>query len=275
MAPLEGLHVVTLAVNLPGPVAAARFHALGARVTKVEPPAGDPLALACPDLYRDLSAGQEIRQLDLKDPAQRKALDELLAGSDLLLTSSRPAALERLGLAWDRLHRRFPQLCHVAIVGHPPPHENTPGHDLTYVAQQGLLRPPELPPTLLADLGGAEQAVSAGLALLLARERTGEAGYASVALSAAAEAFALPLRHGLTRPGGLLGGGLPGYNVYRTADGWIALAALEPHFWQRLLAALELDQATAADLAAIFATRPGAEWTRWAQEHDIPLVALP
>ena len=67
-----------------------------------------------------------------------------------------------------------------------------PGHDLTYLAHLGLLCPPALPRTLMADIGGAERAVSAVLALLLGRERGGGERYAEVALSDAAEAFAGP-----------------------------------------------------------------------------------
>ncbi len=272
--PLQGIQVTSLAVNIPGPVAAAQLTRLGARVIKVEPPAGDPVAAFSPTLYAQLTQGQEVQILDLKEPRQRQALDALLAESDLLLTATRPAALARLGLDWPQLHRRFPQLCHVAIVGYPPPQENQAGHDLTYVASLGLVSPPEPPRTLLADLAGASQAVSAALALLLARARGQGAGRALVALSEAAEAFALPLEHGLTGPGAVLGGGLPGYNLYRAETGWIALAALEPHFWQRLLDALGLASASAEDLARIFAARPAQAWETWAQERDIPLVAV-
>jgi alpha-methylacyl-CoA racemase len=90
-------------------------------------------------------------------------------------------------------------------------------------------------PVLVADLAGAERAVSAALLLLFTRERGRGAGYAQVALSEAAQSFAEPLRQGLTAPGGVLGGGFPGYRTYRARDGYVALAALEPHFWERLL----------------------------------------
>ena len=144
---------------------------------------------------------------------------------------------------------RIPASAHVAIVGHVSP-DDTPGHDLTYAAAHGLLAPPLLPRTLVADLGGAERAVSTALALLLARERTGEAARAEVALADAAAAFSAPLRHGLTAGGGVLGGGYPLYGLYRARDGWVALAALEPHFRERLLAELGLDDAEHETLAA-------------------------
>src|SRR4051794_26225209 len=158
--PLRGIRVVSLALNVPGPAAAAHLCGLGAAVTKVEPLDGDPLARMCPAWYEDLRAGQDVVRLDLKDAAGRASLDGLLEGADVLLTSSRPAALDRLGLSWPDLHVRFPHLVQVAIVGHAAPHQEVPGHDLTYLATAGLLVPPQVPRTLLADLAGAERAVS-------------------------------------------------------------------------------------------------------------------
>ncbi|HET7479119.1 MAG TPA: CoA transferase [Rubrobacteraceae bacterium] len=273
--PLAGTRLVSLAVNLPGPVAAARLRDLGAEVTKVEPPAGDLLARVAPGYYDELSSGLRITILDLKQPEDRARLDGLLERADLLLTSSRPASLERLGLGREKLTARFPRLSHVAIVGHPAPDDRVPGHDLTYQAGLGLLTPPDLPRTLLADLAGAERAVSAALALLLSRERGGGAGYAEVSLAGSAAGFAEPLRHGLTAPGGSLGGGLPEYNLYRTSDAWISVAALEPHFRRRLLEGLGLDEnARYDDLARVFATRAAGEWERWAENRDLPLAAL-
>src|SRR5215218_11360170 len=90
--PLRGVWVLTLSVNLPGPVAASRLCAMGASVIKIEPPAGDPLAQMCPGYYEDLSAGQEVVRLDPKDQQDRASLDGRLGGIDLLLTASRPAA---------------------------------------------------------------------------------------------------------------------------------------------------------------------------------------
>ena len=158
--PLGGIQAVSLALNVPGPAAAARLRRLGAAVAKVEPPGGDPLASGCPAWYEELCAGQEVVRLDLKDAAGRAALDGLLEEADVLLTSNRPAALNRLGLSWPDLHVRFPRLVQVAIVGHAAPHQDVPGHDLTYLASVGLLTPPQMPRTLLADLAGAERAVS-------------------------------------------------------------------------------------------------------------------
>jgi alpha-methylacyl-CoA racemase len=246
MSPLAGLRVVTLALNVPGPLAAARLAGFGATIVKIEPPGGDPLAASAPRWYAELHTGATVRRLDLKAAGDRAEADALLAGADLLLTSSRPAALARLGLAPDGLRERHPRLCQVAIVGHAAPHQEVPGHDLTYLAAAGVLDPAALPRTLAADILGAERAASAALALLLARERGDAAGYAEVPLADAAEVLALPLRHGLTRPGGVLGGGFAGYRLYATARGHVALAALEPHFWRRFGDALGLRDPDAA-----------------------------
>jgi alpha-methylacyl-CoA racemase len=272
--PLAGLRVATLAVNVPGPVAAARLGQLGAEVTKVEPPQGDPLAWMAPGWYAELCRAQHVIALDLKAAAGREQLGALLETCDLLLTSSRPDALARLGLAWPDLRRRYQRLTQVAIVGHPGAEAGRPGHDLTYQAHTGLLAPPALPRTLMVDLHGAERAVSAALALLLGRARGAGAGYAEVALVDSAEELALPLRHGLTAAGGVVGGGHPGYNLYRTSDGWIAVAALEPHFLLRLEQHLGLEQATREQLAALFMGRGARAWEQWASEHGLPIVAL-
>lgn len=274
MQPLDGVCAVSLAVNVPGPTTAARLATLGASVTKVEPPAGDPLAAAHPAWYDELRAAQQVVALDLKQAEDRARLDELLESADLLLTSSRLAALARLSLTWPEVHTQFPRLCQVAIVGYPAPDEGRPGHDLTYAAAHGLVVPPALPRTLVADLGGAEMATTAAVALLLARERSGEAGYAEVALADAASAFAAPLRHGATAPGGPLGGGSPSYGLYPTAEGWIAVAALEPHFEQRLAEQLGLDELTHQALTTAFQARTAEDWEAWGREHDLPLGAV-
>jgi crotonobetainyl-CoA:carnitine CoA-transferase CaiB-like acyl-CoA transferase len=267
---LTGVRVANLGVNVPPAVAAARLAELGASVTKVEPPGGDPVEVAAPEWYAALTAGQDVVVVDLKAGVP----DELLASCDVLLTSTRPQALVRLGLGAEDVRARFPRLVHVAIVGHAAPDDHVPGHDLTYLADVGLLAPPALPRTLVADLGGAERAVSAALALLLARERTGDGGRAEVALADAAAAFAQPLRHGLTAPTGILGGGYPLYGMYRASDGWIAVAALEPRFRDGLLAELGLATPDADALASVFATRTATEWATWAAERDLPIAAV-
>src|SRR5262249_3299483 len=203
---LQGIKIVSLALNAPGPAAAARLRQMGAEVTKIEPPGGDATRSFAPAWYESLCQGQTVLRLDLKDAEGRKHLDGLLEKGDLLLASFRPSALRRLGLDWESLHARHPRLCFVGIVGYLPPLAERSGHDLTYQVDFGLLRPPQMPPTLFVDMAGAERAVSMALALLNRAARKGEAGCAWVSLYECARDLAAPVAAGLTLPGGLLGG---------------------------------------------------------------------
>lgn len=271
--PLAGVRVVTVALNVPGPVAVARLQAMGASVTTVLPPHGDPLQEYSQAWFDDLHRGQDVRTLNLKDEVDRGRLTELLDSADVFVTSSRPSALRRLGIDFATLHQAHPRLCQIDIVGHPGEQADIAGHDLTYEAVEGLVRPPSLPSTFVADLSGAERAVSETLAALLVRASTGHGCRREIALSDTAHDFAAPARYGLTAPDAFLGGGNPSYSVYEAADGWIALAALEPHFLRRTLELLDVDGSAPA-YAAVFATRPTAEWEAWATEHDVPLAAV-
>jgi alpha-methylacyl-CoA racemase len=272
--PLEGITVLVLAFNVPGPVAASKLAHLGASITKVESPAGDTFATWCPSWYEALCAGHTAVSLDLKTPAGREEMEGLLKDTDLFLTSFRPAALANLSLDWKGIHERHPRLCQVAIVGHPAPEQNKAGHDLTYQATLGLLTPPNNPRTFVADLAGAEKAATSALSLLYARERGMGAGYVEIALSESAEEFAQPLQYGITTPEGLFGGGLPEYGLYETRQGWIAVAALETHFRERLRAELGLQSLVREDLERVFLTRTAREWEAWGASLDLPVAAV-
>jgi len=131
-----------------------------------------------------------------------------------------------------------------------------------------------MPPSLFIDLAGAERAVSMALALLNRAARSGEACCAWVSLHECAHDLAEPLKAGLTSSNGVLGGGYPLYGFYRANDGWIAVAALEPHFAKRLLTELGLEKADRTALERIFLQRKAASWEKWAAELDLPLVAV-
>lgn len=275
-APLSGVRVVSIAINLPGPAAVARLAGQGADVVTVLPPGGDPMEQFAKAYFDELHVGQEVRRVDLKSEAGLAELDGLLADADVLLTSSRPSALRRLGLDFASVHARHPQLCQVDIVGYPGEQAETAGHDLTYQAGTGLLGEGSMPTTLVVDLAGSERAAAEASAALVARARTGEGVHREVPLSELAETMSRPLAHGLTAPGALLGGGLPVYGIYDTATDRVALAALEPHFTRSLLTALDLapEDLTRERLEEVFAQRPAREWAAWAAEHDIPLTPL-
>jgi crotonobetainyl-CoA:carnitine CoA-transferase CaiB-like acyl-CoA transferase len=288
---LASTRILSLALNLPGPATLMRCRRMGATCVKLEPPAGDPMGLYNPTAYATLHEGVKVQTADLKTEAGQATLHAELARTHVLLTSFRPSALEKLGLAWKSLHARYPMLSQVAIVGAPGDGAEAPGHDLTYLAANGLVPGLDLPPTLYADMSGSLLASEAVLqAALLQSERyagTGEphpkGRFFEVALSDAAGYLALPRTWGLTQPRGAVGGAHAGYRVYPCQDGRVAVAALEPHFAAALCAAAGL---TGGDIRAMFApathqaiaafmlsqTRDQLE--RLALERDLPLHTL-
>ncbi len=269
------MRIVCAGANVPAPVAAAMLRDMGAALIKVEPPAGDPLSHVAPEWYAALCAGASVLRLDLKSADGRSRLDDLLTAADLLVTASRPASLQRLGLSWPDLHARHPRLCQVAIVGYGPPRQDIVGHDLTYQAAAGLIsEPPMMPRILVADLAGAQRVVIAALNLLLARERNGTTGCVEVALAESAALFVEPLRHGLTSSVGPLGGAWAPYNIYSTRDGWLAVAAIEPQFRAALARELRVDAEDRGALTRVLAEKSAVEWERWAEARGLPMAAV-
>lgn len=257
------MRIVSMALNVPGPVALARAVADGATAIKIEPPWGDPLRTLCPVWYDELHRGVPIEPIDLKSVTGAMRMRELLADADIFLASHRPAALSRLRLDPPSLCEDCPQLRHINIVGDTTTPEEA-GHDLTYQARAGLLRQ-DLPLTLVADMVGAERTHA------LIKEVMAHPGAVRVVgLFDALHDLTAPLRYGLTGSGHHLGGGNPAYGIYTASDGTIAVAALEPHFRARFYEALGLPDG--ADPSAVFATKTAAEWEEWAQARDIPLV---
>jgi alpha-methylacyl-CoA racemase len=288
LKPLRGLRILSLALNLPGPAALMRLKAMGATCVKAEPPAkggasGDPMGAYNPGAYGDLHAGVNVVRLDLKAEKGQAALHKKLAQTDVLLTSFRPSALNKLGLGWKALHKQYPALSVVAIVGAPGERAEEPGHDLTYLAEAGLVTGLDLPATLFADMGGSLMASEAVLKAALQQKVSGKSSFQEVALSDAAQWLALPRSWGLTQPKGAVGGAHAGYRVYPCKGGRVAVAALEPHFAAALCAAAGVEvqgldslfkPETHAAIAAFLASKTRKQLEKLAAVKDIPLHTL-
>ena len=290
--PLRGVRVLSLSLNLPGPAALMRCRQMGATCVKLEPPppagapagaSGDPMGLYNPPAYKELHQGVRVMVADLKTEKGQKALHRELAKADVLLTSFRPSALRKLGLEWKALRKLYPTLSQVAIVGAPGARGEEPGHDLTYLAEHGLVTGLDLPPTLYADMGGSLIASEAVLKAVLLQLKSGKGCHLEVALSEAAAYLALPRHWGLTQSGAAVGGGHAGYRVYPCKDGRVAVAALEPHFAKSLCAAAGIPYAnvlsmlspgTHQALAAYLLGMTRDALDQLAVEHDIPLYTL-
>jgi alpha-methylacyl-CoA racemase len=292
LKPLRGVRVLSLALNLPGPAALMRLKAMGATCLKAEPPgprgtptgtSGDPMGQYNPTAYTTLHGGIKVVAIDLKSEQGQARLHKALARTDLLLTSFRPSALAKLGLGWKALHKAHPALSVVAIVGAPGARAEEPGHDLTYLADAGLVTGLDLPATLFADMGGALMASEAALKAVLAQKTSGKGSFQEVALSDAAAWLALPRSWGLTQPRGAVGGAHAGYRVYPCKDGRVAVAALEPHFAASLCAAAGVamsgmgsmfQSATHQAIASFLAGQTRQQLDALALARDIPLHTL-
>ena len=277
MKPLSGLLVVDLTRYLPGPFASRELLRLGARVVRLEAPGGDPLRELAPAWHDALNAGKESVEIDLKSEPKRGR--ELCAQADVVLESFRPGVVERLGVGPDDLPAT---VVYCSFTGFGPG-EQRAGHDLNYQGWAGLLADtaPAMPPVQVADLaGGALRAVTAILAALLERERTGQGSNLTISLTHSAHELAAHRLGGEPIPR-LLTGGLACYRIYATADGrYLTVAALEPRFFQRLCELLgrpdlherqwNAEQEPLADeLAEAFAAEPLATWLELFDGEDV------
>lgn len=299
--PLKGVRILSLALNLPGPAALMRCRYMGATCLKLEPPApkgmppsapGDPMGLYNPSAYAQMHEGVKVMRADLKTEAGQAALHKALAKTDVLITSFRPSALVKLQLTWRGLHKRYPALSQIAIVGAAGARAEEPGHDLTYMADNHLVPALDLPPSLYADMGGSLMAIEAILQALLTQKSTGRGVFLEVALASAAGYLALPRTWGLTRPpgtlgvndiGGAVGGAHAGYKVYACQDGRVAVAALEPHFAAALCLAAGVTGGnmltmfapqTHQAIAAFLKSQTQAQLDALAVSRDIPLHTM-
>jgi crotonobetainyl-CoA:carnitine CoA-transferase CaiB-like acyl-CoA transferase len=221
---------------------------------------------------------------DLKTAAGQKLLHQELAKTDVLITSFRPSALLKLGVGWKTLHARYPALSAVEIVGEAGMRAEIPGHDLTYLAQCGLVAGLELPTTLYADMAGSLMACEAVLCARLHQLHKGRGTRLQVALSEGAQYLALPRTWGLTLSNGAVGGAHAGYQVYNCMDGRVAVAALEARFANALFesAGIKVESmqelflpSTRERMAAFLARRTRRELDKLALKRDLPLLTMP
>jgi alpha-methylacyl-CoA racemase len=307
---LNGLKVLDLSMNLPGPYLTWLLASLGAEVLKVENPVGGDYARSIGGLLEEspffapMNRGKRSLALNLKDPTGREIFFKLLQEYDVLVEGFRPGVMERLGLGYAQTSAAQPRLIQVSVTGYGQegPLRQRAGHDINYLALAGVLgmtggRSGELaiPGVQIADLAGGSLLGLVGLlAAVVQREHTGKGQLVDAAMFDGSLSLATMVQAGVAAgfdraaPAGMtLNGAQPCYNLYQTSDGaWFSLGALEPKFWQNFCAAVERPDLApqqfggaevVAEVAAIFARRSRAEWTAFWQEHDAccePVLSL-
>ncbi len=266
---------------LPGPFASRELLELGARVVRLLPPPGDPMAEVAPAWHEALNAGKETVLLDLKEEPERGRA--VCAEADVVLESFRPGVVERLGVGPGDLPESV-VYCSFTGFGSHGRHADRAGHDLNYQGWAGLLADtaPAMPPTQIADLAaGALTGVTRILAALLERTRTGRGAHLVVSLTHGAHRLASHRLGGDPVPR-MLTGGLACYGMYATADGrYLTVGALERRFFARLCELLELkelidrqfdpdsQEALRGALAERIGKKPLADWLEVFDGEDV------
>lgn len=256
--PLEGLTVLDLGQIYLGPYCGMLMARMGATVIKIEPPAGEPIRFrrdpGLPIVAFDLlNAGKRGLRIDLKQPAGRDLFLRLVGQADVVIENFGPGTLERLGLGYDVLAQTNPGIVMGSGSGYGSygPYRDFKAMDITVQAMAGVMAatgfdgaPPVKAGVAVADFGGGVHLLAAILAALLQRGRTGRGQHVEVSMHDAlipmlASNIAgfiesegtVPQRTG-NRHGGL---GICPYNVYQTADGWLAILGITDRHWSSLV----------------------------------------
>jgi crotonobetainyl-CoA:carnitine CoA-transferase CaiB-like acyl-CoA transferase len=235
---MDGIRVVDFGIWRPVPYATALLARLGADVTKVEPPGGDPMR-AFPALFDDLTAAKRCVTLDLKADAGRAAALDLVADADVVAEGFRAGVADRLGIGYADVAAVNPTVVYCSI------RDDVAGHDVNYQAAAGIvaLQPgaPATPRVPWADLvGGLHAAFRIAAALTVPRADRG--AHLVVAMTDVLAEWARSCRPVATAAADGPLDRVPGYGVYATADGHVALGVLaEDHLWSATCAALGLD----------------------------------
>ncbi len=315
MAPLKGIRVLDLSLQLPGPFCTMLMADHGADVIKVDEPSprvrspfsGESPGLSPGDRY--LNRGKRSLTLNLKSVEGREAFRKLAATADVLVEGFRPGVTARLGIDYGTMSALNPRLvyCSISGFGQDGPMRDAAGHDINYVSYAGILgicgrpgAPPSLLPVQIGDLfGGGMMALSGILMALRERDARGKGRWVDISMTDGAMSMLSihaaawfadgqpPGRGTMT-----LTGRYPCYEVYRCADGgYMSVGPLESWFWERFVGALgreDLKDGQYAEgaegekvreaLGGIFASRGRDEWVAFFREHDVcvsPVLSLP
>ncbi len=259
--PLHDLLVVDLTRALAGPYCTLMLGDMGARVIKVETPAGgdDTRGWGPPFLggestyFMSVNRNKESLTLNLKDDRGREILGRLLARADVLVENFRPGIMDRLGFAYGVVHDRYPRLIYASIsgFGQDGPYRERTAYDLILQGMGGLMGmtgeeggPPVKIGVAITDICAGMFAAFAILAALRVRDQTGQGQWIDAAMLdgqlawltyQAGYYFATgenPRRLGSAHPS------IVPYQAFRTADGYINVAVGSEAIWERFCTAL-------------------------------------
>ena len=306
--PLAGVRVVDLTSVISGPLATSLLGDQGADVVKVEAPTGDTLRLGgnlrggMSSMFAALNRSKRGLVVNVREPEGRELVLELAADADVVVQNYRPGVVDRLGLGPAAVRARNPSVIYASIngVGADGPHAPRRIYDPVIQAMTGYAAgqrdaatgAPELIRMMVCDKITALTAAQAVTAALLHRERTGEGQDLEIAMLEACLWFLWPDRMAGPSFVGEVDVTGPdissGYRLYPTADGHIAIIAIQMPEMHALFRALDrealVDDPRCADLPTLYghfaelrplledATRsfPTAELAERLAAHDVP-----
>lgn len=263
MTMLGGFTLLDFSRIGPGPRCTRLLADYGMRVVKIGPPVSQTRMIEAP--WYSYSANRGIPQvaIDLRQDAGRQLVRRLVARADAMLESFRPGVAARLGIGYPDAAGANEQIvyCSLSGYGQRGPYATWPAYDINWLALGGLLDAtsraadgsPAVPGGAVADSLGAHSAAVAILTALVQRAATGQGAYLDVAvIDSVLRTMRTDLdAHLASAPAELPDAtslsDLACYAIYQTADGgWLAVGALEPHFWAELYRRLGLDQLISA-----------------------------
>ncbi|MDL4818615.1 CaiB/BaiF CoA transferase family protein [Actinomadura opuntiae] len=266
--PLAGLLVIDLSRALAGPQAGMMLGDLGARVIKVESPAGDESRSWGPPFVRaedgtaestyflSCNRNKESITLDLKSDEDSRLLARLIERADVLLENYKPGGLRRLGFGTERLMGLNPRLVVLSIsgFGHDGPEASRAGYDQIAQGEAGLMSltgpdpaHPQRVGVPIADLLAGMNGAFGVLAALRERDRTGRGQIVRTSLLSsvvAAHAFQgtrWTVANEVGRAQGNHHPTIAPYGLFRCAGGSVQIACGNDAMWHRLSAAFHLE----------------------------------
>ncbi|WP_137388852.1 CaiB/BaiF CoA transferase family protein [Rhodoligotrophos defluvii] len=303
---LDGIRVVSLAEQYPGPYATLLLGDLGADVIQVERPGGGDPARQFPEFFAAINRGKRSVCLDLKTETGKQALRDLITTADVLLEGFRPGTMQRLGFGPDEVAKINPRTVYISIsgFGQTGPYRERPAHDLSYQAISGFMfrdaragRTSAGGEIAIGDLSSGMFAALAALAGIVSRSSTGKGTYIDVSMTDGLvswmSVFLAPVLNGAQAEEI---GEEPAYGTFTCADGKLISLSIahEDWFWQPFCRLVGLDHAVgykrpqrvaervelARAIAERLATRPREEWAAafdragiaWSPVHDLDEV---
>lgn len=262
MQALQGIKIVDLSRALSGPFCTMVLADLGADVIKIEPgPTGDmsrtwgPFDRGVSTYYLSCNRNKRGMCIDFRHPDGLATIQRLIDDADVVIENFKPGTLESMGLGYDVLSARNPRLILGSInaFGADGPMSSWPGFDQIAQGYSGLMSltgfvdgDPTRTGTAIGDLTSGMWLVTAVLAALLERSKTGRGQHVSTSLLASL--VGLLSVHGqrylslgdVPRRTGNAHSVIAPYGVFQTLDGPLNLAPITSAMWGRLCVLLDL-----------------------------------